>query len=100
MPRFPALGDVLQDMPVVAALVETARHLEAWDRRLRALLPPRLAAECRLANVRDGQLVFLAQSPAWASKLRLLSRQLLDEANDNLDLKVQRLTVKVARPDA
>jgi hypothetical protein len=99
MPRFPVLGDVLQDLPDLAALVEQARRLEAWDRRLRAILPPRLANECRLANVRKRQLVFLAQSPAWASKLRLLSRQLLDEAN-NLGLEVQRLTVKVARPDA
>ncbi len=100
MPRYPALADVLQDMPIVASLVEKARLLEVWDQRLRALLPPRLASECQLANVRKGQLVFLAQSPAWASKLRLLSRQLLDEANDNLGLEVQRLTVKVARPDA
>jgi len=70
------------------------------DQRLRALLPPKLAAECRLANCRGGQLVFLARTPDWASKLRLSSRQLLHEARVVLGVDELRLTVKVARPDA
>ena len=100
MPRYPALGETLQELPALAALVEQARQIEALDRRLRALLPPQLAAECRLANYRDRHLVFLARTPIWASKLRLSSRQLLAEAELALGSDSLRLTVKVARTDA
>lgn len=100
MPRYPALGETLQELPSLAALVTEARRIAELDRRLRATLPPRLAAECRLANCRDGQLVFLARTPDWASKLRLSSRQLLAEARSILAVEELRLTVKVARPDA
>ena len=99
MPRYPALGETLQDLPSLAALVAEARRIGELDQRLRATLP-RLAAECRLANYREGQLVFLARTPDWASKLRLSSRQLLHEARTVLGVDELRLTVKVARPDA
>lgn len=100
MPRYPALGESLQDLPGLAALVQQARAIGQLDQRLRALLPPKLAAECRLANYRGGHLVFLARTPDWASKLRLSSRQLLHEARVVLGVEELRLTVKVARPDA
>ena len=100
MPRYPKLGDTLQELSGLSALVAHAQHLDGLDRRLRAVLPPTLAAECRLANCRDGQLVFLARTPDWASKLRLSSRPLLVEAQKALGLESVRLTVKVARPDA
>lgn len=100
MPRYLALGETLQELPSLAALVTEARRIGELDQRLRATLPPRLAAECRLANYREGQLVFLARTPDWASKLRLSSRQLLLEAKMALGVDELRLTVKVARPDA
>jgi len=100
MPRFPALGETLQELPSLAALVMEARRIGELDQRLRAILPARLAAECRLANCKDGHLVFLARTPDWASKLRLSSRQLLQEAEKALGVDSLRLTVKVARPDA
>ncbi len=100
MPRYPALGETLQELPGLAALVTEARRIGELDQRLRAILPARLAAECRLANCKDGHLVFLARTPDWASKLRLSSRQLLQEAEKALGVDSLRLTVKVARPDA
>lgn len=100
MTRSPTLGDTLQKLDGLGALVAHAQHLEQLDRRLRAVLPPLLAAEVRLANCRDGHLVFLARTPDWASKLRLSSRQLLAEAKLALASETLRLTVKVARADA
>ena len=100
MPRYPALGETLQQIPSLAELVAQARRIAALDQRLRAVLTPRLAIECRLANYRDGNLVFLARTPDWASKLRLSSQQILLEAKLALGVDDLRLTVKVARPDA
>jgi len=80
----------------LASLVERARQLDALDCRLRQLLPAATARETRLADVRNGRVVFLASTPAWASRLRLHQAALLAEARAALGDTVERLTVKVA----
>lgn len=64
----------------VAVLAEKASKLEALDRALRQTLPPPLRDQVRFANLRDDRLVFLASSPAWASRLRMQQAQILAAA--------------------
>lgn len=80
----------------LGALADRARALDALDRKLRRLLPEALARETRLADVRDGRVVFLASSPTWASRLRLHQAALLAEARTALGGVVGRFAVKVA----
>lgn len=72
-----------------------ALWLDALDRQLRPYLPSSLAGRCRLANVKDEQLVFLVDSPVWHAKLRLAEQQLIDAAR-SIGLTVTRVTVKTA----
>lgn len=76
-------------------LVERAQALGALDRRLRQSLPGNIANQCRLANVRDGRLVFLVNSPVWKARLRLHA-DLLFEAAAAAGLQARELIVKVA----
>lgn len=76
-------------------VIERARMLDEIDRRLRLSLPPALAQQCRLANVRDDRLVFLVSSPVWKTKLRLHEDVLVDAAR-LAGLPARSLTVKVA----
>lgn len=76
-------------------LVERARQLEALDQKLRCCLAPPLSQHCRLANIREDRLVFMASSANWASKLRMQTAQLLAAAA-SLGLDVRSVTVKVA----
>ena len=46
--------------------------LANWDR----LVGPDLAAHCRPASLVDGELVLVAESSAWATQVRLLTRTL------------------------
>lgn len=78
------------------ALAERARALDALDERLRHLLPAAVARETRLADVRNGRIVFLASSPTWASRIRLYQAALLAEARTALGGTVEHFTVKVA----
>ncbi|HEX7768671.1 MAG TPA: DciA family protein [Dokdonella sp.] len=78
------------------ALAERARALDALDLRLRRLLPVSTARETRLADVRNGRVVFLASSPTWASRLRLHQSTILAEARAALGDGVERFAVKVA----
>jgi len=80
----------------LGALAEYARALDVLDRRLRRLLPETLARESRLADVRNGRVVFLASSQTWASRLRLHQTALMAEARTALGDVVERFAVKVA----
>jgi hypothetical protein len=73
--------------------VRHALGLDALDRQLRPLLPPGLAAHVRLANVADGRLVFLADSPIWHARLRLSADALLDAAR-SVGLDVREVAIR------
>lgn len=99
-PKSSARGPSLPQQAMEAALADKtgnplrrALWLDALDRQLRPHLPPSLAGHCRLANVKDEQLVFLVDSPVWHAKLRLAEQQLLVAAR-SVGLKVTRVTPK------
>jgi len=77
------------------SLIERAQQLAALDRQLRQSLPPELASQCKLANVRGDRLVFLVSAPAWHAKLRLYSDVLL-QAAQQAGIAARALTLKVA----
>lgn len=51
----------------------TAKLMGAWD----VLVGPEVAAHCRPERLVDGELLLVAESTAWATQLRLLTRPLL-----------------------
>jgi hypothetical protein len=77
------------------AIAKRARALDDLDERLRRLLPPAVARETRLADFRNGRIVFLASSPAWASRIRLHQAALLTAARAALGSAVEHFAVKV-----
>jgi hypothetical protein len=79
----------------VASFAKRARELDVLDRQLRQTLPPPLRDHVRFADLRDGRLVFLAPSPAWASRLRLYQTQILATARAN-GTPASSVAVKVA----
>ncbi len=78
-----------------ATLARKAGMLEALDRALRQTLPSPLREQVRFANLRNDRLVFLASSPAWASRLRLMQTQILATASA-IGTHANSVTVKVA----
>lgn len=91
----PGPKSVSESFPV-ASLIERARALETLDIQLRLALPPALRLQCCLADVRDGRVVFLANSSAWAAKLKLHQSQILAEARRVLGKDFKSFAVKVA----
>lgn len=83
----------------VAGLAARAGKLADLDARLSRVLPPAVSAQVRLANLRGKQLVFLATTPAWATRLRHLQTLVLEAARQ-LGLDVRGVIVKVASPAA
>lgn len=80
-----------------AALARKAGELDALDRALRQILPTPLRDQVRFAHLRNGRLVFLASSPAWASRLRLMQTQILAAASA-IGASATSVVVKVVPP--
>jgi hypothetical protein len=77
-----------------ATLAKRAGVLDALDRALRQTLPSPLREQVRFANLRNDRLVFLASSPAWATRLRLMQTQILATAHA-IGTSASSVTVKV-----
>lgn len=77
-----------------ASLARRSATLDALDRALRQTLPQPLRDEVRFANRRGNRLTFLASSPAWATRLRLLQTEVLATAR-SLDVPAASLIVRV-----
>ncbi|MFT4197773.1 MAG: DUF721 domain-containing protein [Pseudoxanthomonas sp.] len=76
--------------------VRRALMLDALEQQLRPALPPGLAAHCRLANLADGRLVFVVDSPIWHARLRLAADALIEQAR-SLGVPASTLAVRTAR---
>lgn len=94
--RHPAGPKPAGDCIALGAIAQYARALDALDGRLRRLLPEPVARECRLADVRNGRVVFLASGSVWAARLRLHQADLLAEARAVLGTPIEHFAVKVA----
>ncbi|KPM52880.1 hypothetical protein CcI49_24800 [Frankia sp. CcI49] len=68
-----------------------ASVLARWD----VLVGPDIAAHCSPVSLRDGELELVAESTAWATQLRMLSRQILGILRKELGPHVvRRITVR------
>lgn len=76
--------------------VRRALMLDALEQQLRPALPPGLASHCRLANVADGRLVYVVDSPIWHARLRLAADALIEQAR-SIGIPASTLAVRTAR---
>ncbi len=78
-------------------IIQRAQHMDSLTSSLQAALPADLAANLLAANLReDGCLVLVCSTPAWASRLRFETDQLVEIARKT-GLSVTNCTVKVVR---
>ncbi len=81
----------------LASIVRRAQDMGELAAALTQVLSPEEGASILAANVRDdGELVVLARSSAWASRLRFSADALLEAARSR-GAGVSRCTVRVAR---
>ncbi len=78
----------------LAGLLQQASGFEYLNRLLAPLLGPDLAAQVRVACLRDGELIVLANSPVWASRVRMVTSRLLTQLKPRLD-NLQSIKVRV-----
>jgi predicted nucleic acid-binding Zn ribbon protein len=71
------------------ATTSAATVLANWDR----LVGPDIADHCRPVSLTDGELVLIAESSAWATQLRLLTRTMCARLDERVGPGVVRSVV-------
>lgn len=72
-----------------------ARALQHLDKALRRRLPQELADHVHVANARDKRLVMIADSAAWATRLRFHRGDVLRGLRSPEGLEITRLDIQV-----
>ncbi|HEU5179123.1 MAG TPA: DciA family protein, partial [Burkholderiales bacterium] len=72
------LDRILAAEPTLQPVLTKAHELRALAGWLDGFLPPDLARQVRVVNLREGEIVLVAASSAAAAKLRLLSPSLVN----------------------
>lgn len=90
--RYLGSGDAL------ARLQDHAARLRRLQGALESALPPQLAAQCQVANLKDGTLVVATRGGAIAARLKQMLPSLIEHFA-RAGHAVQAIKVKVATPE-
>lgn len=94
-----SLSELLRGGHGPEQLLVRARAHARLQRHLQTMLPEDLAAHARVACVREKTLVMAADSPAWATRLRVYNNELLAAARTAWPGEIGKLKVIVAQSD-
>lgn len=68
-------------------LLRQAANQESWTAGLRALLPESLQRDCRVTDIRAGNVSVVCNNAACATRLRFLAPELLSKLQDLADFR-------------
>jgi len=95
------LEAIVAQNSILRQLLRQAAVHQELDSHVKCLLEEPLNGHIQLAVIREGSLVLVADSPAWAAKLRYQVPQLLRQITENPAFPdIQTIRVKVATSDA
>jgi hypothetical protein len=73
-----------------------ARVLNRLDQILASLLDPNLSSQCQVADFRDHCLILACSNGTFATRLRMISQQLLESFREEGDFGIERIDIRVA----
>jgi hypothetical protein len=79
-----------------ARLLAHARTLNRLDGILTDVLEPALAEQCQVADFRDNCLVLICSNASFATRLRMISQQLLESFRDEGESGIERVKIRIA----
>jgi hypothetical protein len=79
-----------------ARLLAHARVLTRLDGILTSVLEPALAEHCQVADFRDNCLVVICSNASFATRLRMISQQLLESFREEGEPGIERVKIRVA----
>ena len=71
---------LLESNSSLTNLIQTAQLLSELNEQLHTWIDPNLASHCQVSHIDNGMLILIADSSAYATKLRFMSQTLLKQA--------------------
>ncbi len=82
--------------PGLGTLLAHARVLNRLDQILASLLDPNLSCHCQVAEFRDHCLVLACSNATFATRIRMISPQLLESFREEGDFGIERMEIRIA----
>ncbi len=82
--------------PGLGTLLAHARVLNRLDQILASMLDPNLSCHCQVAEFRDHCLVLACSNATFATRIRMISPQLLESFREEGDFGIERMEIRIA----
>ena len=77
-------------------LLAHARVLSRLDNRLEAILDPTMSPHCQVADFRNHCLILVCSNATFATRIRMISQQLLDSLREEGEHGIDRIEIRIA----
>ena len=92
-----SVQSLMQDRnPGFGQLLAHARSLNRIDQILTSLLDPALSPHCQVAEFRNHCLILVCSNATFATRLRMISQQLLDSFREEGEFGIERIELRIA----
>jgi len=82
--------------PGLGKLLAHARILNRLDHILTSILDPALSPHCQVAEYRNHCLILVCSNATFATRIRMISQQLLDSFREEGESGIERIEIRIA----
>jgi len=82
--------------PGFGQLLAHARVLDRLDQILTSMLDPALSSHCQVADYRNQCLTLVCSNATFATRLRMITQQLLESFREEGELGIERMEIRIA----
>jgi hypothetical protein len=82
--------------PGFGRLLAHARVLNRIDQKLASILDPALSPHCQVADLRNNCLVLVCSNATFATRIRMLSHQLLETFREDGETGIDHVEIRIA----
>ncbi|MGA9572419.1 MAG: DUF721 domain-containing protein [Lysobacterales bacterium] len=82
--------------PGLGQILAHARVLNHLDQILASILDPNLSCHCQVAEFRDHCLILVCSNATFATRIRMISPQVLDSFREEGNFGIERIEIRIA----
>ena len=95
--QYKSVQSLMQNQnPGLGQLLAHARVLDRLDRILTSIIDPGLSCHCQVAEFRNHCLTLLCSNATFATRIRMISPQVLDSFREEGDFGIERIEIRIA----
>ena len=95
--QYKSVQSLMQNQnPGLGQLLTHARVLDRLDRILTSIIDPNLSCHCQVAEFRNHCLILVCSNATFATRIRMISPQVLDSFREEGDFGIERIEIRIA----